>query len=71
MLASLELGHALAPELDQTLDLSVARIEAHGGFPIRQGVVDALVLVVIEATLDQLTNLQRYVFRHITLVALA
>jgi hypothetical protein len=33
--------------------------------------VDALVLVVIESTLDKLPSLQRYVFRHINLGALA
>jgi hypothetical protein len=52
VLPGLEFGHALAPELDQTLDLHVACIEAQGGLPIRQGVVDPIVLVVIKSTLD-------------------
>jgi hypothetical protein len=71
VLASFELGHALARELDQALDLQIACIQALGGFPVRQGVVDALVLVVIESTLDKLSGFQRYIVRHINLDALA
>jgi hypothetical protein len=33
--------------------------------------VEALVLVVIESTLDKLPSFQRYVFRHMNLGALA
>jgi hypothetical protein len=33
--------------------------------------VDALVLVVIESTLDKLSGFQRYIVRHINLDALA
>jgi hypothetical protein len=71
VLARFELGHALARELDQAPDLHVACIQALGGFPVRQGVVEALVLVVIESTLDKLPSFQRYIFRHMNLGALA
>jgi hypothetical protein len=64
MLAGLDFADPLAAEGDQASRVEVARSEPLGGFPIRQCVLGSAVLVVVEPTLDKLSDLQRHVLSH-------
>ncbi len=61
MLTGLNFGLALMRKFHQAPDLMVARIQSQRRLPVGKRIVQSAAFVVIEATLDELPHIQRYV----------